>query len=380
MSTKPTKTPAVTEVPCDAEVVIQQHSRSFSSASRLLPASIRSEVRKLYAWCRWCDDAVDAAPDADTAKAQLDWLRSDVERIYRGEAGRHEASRWLAELVSGHNIDQAHPLALLQAMDSDLRLVQIETQEALLEYCYGAAGVVGLMLTRLFGVDDRRADRHACALGIAMQLTNIARDVREDAARGRCYLPKTWLPQGIDSADQPQIAVVVRRLLDLAEEHYRIAEAGMRYLPATIRPSIRVAAAVYREIGLEIARCDYRVMRGRISISKARLLTVGGLACLRGFWRDVRASLTDRLSSIDRTMTVASLTPFPETDMKDAKYLAWLGLSLTAFMGGALFLLVLLNPKDSAYSSLPLIYAIVCFCFGGVANYFAKRAEGNGSS
>lgn len=368
------------KVPGDAESVIQQHSRSFAWASRLLPGVVRKEVRRLYAWCRWCDDAVDAAPDLTVARSRLNLLQDDVERIYRREAVQHEASLWLVELCFRHDIDDAYPRALLKAMQSDLQLEQIRTQDELIDYCYGAAGVVGLMLTRIFGVTDRRADRHACALGIAMQLTNIARDVREDAERGRCYLPQTWLPKGIDGADEEQIAAAVDRLLELAEEYYRVAEAGMTYLPVSIRPSVRVAAAVYREIGLEIARCDYRVMRGRTVVSKTRVLVVGCSACLRGFGTDARNYLAERLGPVSKPMCLTTLPILSENQMKDATYLAWLGLSLTAFMGGALFLLVLLNPKDNAYSFLPLIYAIACFGFGGIANFFAKRAEANGSS
>ena len=134
--------------------VIRKHSRSFSAASWLLPSEYRRDVEKLYAWCRWCDDAVDSATNIKQAEKRLEILREDVERIYRGQRPLHDASQWLADLVAIHNIEKRLPLALLAGMTLDLRLGQIGTQEELMNYCYHAAGVVGLMMCRVFGVTD----------------------------------------------------------------------------------------------------------------------------------------------------------------------------------------------------------------------------------
>ncbi len=362
-------------VPSISESVIRNHSRSFSFASRILPRRVREDVIKLYAWCRWCDDAVDAVSERSDAVARLETLRADVERIYRGEPVQHGASMWLAELVDRYGICKAYPEQLLDAMDMDLRIGHISDEDELLRYAHGAAGVVGLMLCQIFEVHDARAQLHASALGKAMQLTNIARDVLEDAQRGRCYLPRTWLEDDVEVVSEQVLRLAVRKILDLADEYYEVAAAGMHYLPRDVRPAIRVASRVYREIGVEVRRRNCAVKQGRTVVSKTRfaVAAVSALACgcLDESWRGV-------LSVSDSLLAVENFQSFhirKETNMNDSKYIAWLGLSLTSFMGAALFMLVLLNPKDESYSYLPLVYGTACFVFGIVANYLAKQNE-----
>lgn len=363
---------AFNRVPSENAQVIRRNSRSFSFASLLLPADVREDVQKLYAWCRWCDDAVDSAASVQDAAAQLALLREDVQRIYRGEQPLHGASIWLAELVAKHRIESELPLGLLDGMEIDLRLGQIQTEQELLRYCFHAAGVVGLMMCRIFGVTDPRALRHAKSLGIAMQLTNIARDVREDWERGRCYLPATWFCP--DAADRlptnAQVRSTLQRILELADEHYAIGNAGIRYLPGNVRTAIRIASAVYREIGRQIIRKQLRVMDGRVIVPKLRFVIAASLAWIGGVVRDAQESVHPLCSDKNGTSFNSE-----ELTMNDAKYLVYLGLSLTAFMGSALFVLVMINPKEATYSTLPLIYAVVCFAIGIATNLLAKKAE-----
>jgi phytoene synthase len=205
-----------------------------------------------------------------------------------------------------------------------------------------------------------------------MQLTNIARDVREDSQRGRCYIPKSWLPRGVDGSSQDEIRVAVRRLLDLADEHYKIGYEGLGYLPVKVRPAIRVAAAVYREIGVQIRRRDYQVLRGRIVTPKLRFVIVAVTTWSRGVVRDLK----EIAKSFKRDQTDPNRFPVSKDFIvNDAKYLCYLGISLTAFMSSALFLLVMLNPKDASYATLPLAYAAACFTVGLLANLLAKRSE-----
>jgi phytoene synthase len=277
-------------VPADSGDVIRRHSRSFTAAAKLLPAGVRRDVEKLYGWCRWCDEAVDAAGDADQTAERLGQLRDDVARIYRGEAPTHAASNWLAHVVDRHAIEAELPAALLDGMERDRKLGHIGSESELLLYCYQAAGVVGLMMCRIFGVRHRQADRHAKALGIAMQLTNIARDVREDWDRGRCYIPDPWIRVRLPNARRPansEVKAAVRRLLDLAEDHYSFGQAGIRYLPRGVRPAIRVAGSVYREIGREIRRKDFRVMDRRVFVDRPRMLSVAVQTLLSGMISDV---------------------------------------------------------------------------------------------
>ncbi len=363
------------QVPAAGASVIRKHSRSFSAASWLLPREYRRDVEKLYAWCRWCDDAVDSATNINQAEKRLEILREDVERIYRGQRPLHEASQWLADLVASHDIEKRLPLELLAGMTLDLRLGQIGTQEELLRYCYHAAGVVGLMLCRVFGVNDPRALRHAKSLGMAMQLTNIARDVREDWDRGRCYLPADWFAAkdaGNAIPTDAQIRDSVRCILDLADQHYRTGNLGLRYLPPGVRPAIRMASAVYREIGQQIRRRSYRVMQGRTIVPKARFTSAAAGSLLASAWSQVNERFPLKPLSAENFFH----QPQPqELIMSDAKYLFYLGLSLTAFMASGSFLLVMLNPKDASYSSLPLIYAVASLGIGIVTNLLAKRAE-----
>lgn len=359
-------------VPQECGEVIQRYSRSFSLASRLLPAAIRKDVQMLYAWCRWCDEAVDSGAGPRESNERLEGLRDDVIRVFDAEDPKHPASRWLAELNAKFGLDRSGPIALLEGMEMDLMPRQIESEAELLHYCYCAAGVVGLMMCEVLDVSDHRARRHALSLGIAMQLTNIARDVREDHERKRCYLPKQWLPGGVSNSSDDQIRQCVRRLLDLAEFHYQVGANGMRYLPPNARPAIQVAAAVYREIGQQIRRGKYDVMSGRTVLPKLRFASTALIAWFRGshhrLWSSVRSKLPTTLTQ--------DTSSFPEIfAMNDAKYLAYLGISLTGFMSTALFVLVAVNPKEDSYATLPLIYAVLSLAVAILTNLLAKQHE-----
>lgn len=361
------------DFPGDESQVIGRNSRSFSVAARLLPQSVRADVHKLYAWCRVCDDAVDHADNVFEAGHRITVLSEDVEKIYRGETPAHPASHWLADLVERYDIDPQHPKALLDGMESDLRLRQVHTEDELIHYCYHAAGVVGLMMCRILGAQDRRGELHAKSLGIAMQLTNIARDVLEDWQRGRCYLPSTWVDGRLSAVSPPDSAhfeSAVRRILRLADQYYAISERGVGYLPPPCRPAIRIASAVYREIGAEIARSGCRVMEGRTVVPKPRFILAATASLISPAVRKVGVAISHSLTTDHPTMST-----FSEQAMNDAKYFAYLGLSLTCLMGSALFLLLLVNPKDASYSWLPAIYAAACLAIGWWMGRCAKKAE-----
>ena len=375
-------------IPQDETSVIRKHSRSFSMAARWLPTDVRGDVEKLYAWCRWCDEAVDSAIDLHDATARLAILREDVQRVFKGQTVRHPASQWLAELVQSRGIRQSEALDLLAGMEMDLHLGQVEDEETLLRYCYCAAGVVGLMMCRVMGVQSRSAEEHAIDLGMAMQLTNMARDVAEDWKRGRSYFPKAWIEvelpdQHADPSDgvglllNPPSNLAVResveRLLAMAEDRYSNGLEGIDMLPRGCRPAIALAAKLYREMGREILRQDVRVMDGRIRVPRLRIVY---LAC-NALIRNVSANLVISklgmglfFSSYEVSKTMVS----NQQKMNDAKYLAYLGISLTSFMASALFVMVSLHPKDPSYAALPIVYATVCVGIGIVTNVLARKA------
>jgi phytoene synthase len=359
----------------DADV-IRRHSRSFSLAAKLLPTSIRSDVEKLYAWCRWCDDAVDDASSSSEARERLELLRNDVYRVYAGEAPRHSASVWLASVVKTHGIPQQLPLDLLSGMEADLNRPVLQSVDELLHYCYQAAGTVGLMMSRIMGVTDPRALHKAKALGMAMQLTNIARDLDEDWQAGRRYVPENWLslvPKKDMAPTDGQARTAVRNLLLLADRLYDEGYQGLKFLPNRARTAIRLAGRVYQEIGNEIRRQNFSVMKGRVFVPfKRKLILMMKCASEEWVFRVNRA-----FQNLSRRQFFPTNTNFfsirNSTMNRETRYLGYLGISLTFVMATTLFFLMGLNPKETVYSSLPWVYSGVCAAIAFTTGLIARR-------
>lgn len=268
---------------------IRQHSRSFYAASRLLPARVRNAAVATYAFCRAADDAVDDAGSVTHARLRHAAVRRRLDCIYRGEPVDTASGRAFALVVAAAGIPREEPEALLDGMAQDLGPVRISDEDALLLYCYRAAGVVGRMMSRIMGRGDGAALSRAGHLGIAMQLTNIARDVGEDTTRDRVYLPSTWLSEAGGSEAEvlaaratPAVRRVTLRVLDLAEAYYDSGIAGIGMLPTSCRPAILSAALLYRAIGRRVAARDGDGVteRARVSgVGKATLITVAAVRC-----------------------------------------------------------------------------------------------------
>lgn len=356
-----------------AHEVIHRHSRSFSMASRLLPSRIRTSVYAMYAWCRTVDDAVDEAVSCVEAERVLDVLESDLDRIRCGQSPLHPASVWIEPLITERCIELVHAKELITGMRMDVQSYRVTNDHDLNRYCYHVAGTVGLMMTRLMGVKDTAADRHAIALGMAMQMTNIARDVLEDAERGRNYLPGVRDPR----SDDPQaVRAAVVSVLAKAARHYEVAWDGVEHLPRDCRFAIRMALSLYREIGRQIERNDYQVLQGRTVISKARLLYVLSTSLIESVKEDCKLaihSITQKFSEAPMNDT----KPTQVSTVAEAKHAVYLGLSLTAIMASALFVMVFVNPKEAAYSYLPLIYSGASLVIAVVFNRLAARCEIN---
>ncbi len=243
--------------------LLRSGSKSFHAASLLLPPETRRPATALYAFCRIADDVIDGTgggPDAVEA------LRLRVEAAYRGEPADHYADRAFAAVVQAIGLPPEVPLALIDGFAWDASGRRYETYEDICAYAARVAGTVGVMMATVMGQRTPDLLARAADLGVAMQLTNIARDVGEDALRGRLYLPQAWLrAEGIDPeaflrspAHSPALARVVTRLLDAADELYARADAGIARLPARCRRGIRAARLIYAEIGREVRRqgCD----------------------------------------------------------------------------------------------------------------------------
>lgn len=269
------------------QAIIEHHSKSFALASKLLPARCRAPAIVLYAWCRRCDDAVDACPVTEQAAA-LAQLHRELDTIYSGKTTGDEVLDAFAEVVRRFQIPELYPRELLRGMAMDVEGRSYGTEGDLLDYCYCVAGVVGLMMCHVLGVSSDDALPHAAHLGLAMQLTNICRDVKEDWDRGRIYIPQEMLgdsghellASGDDSTDV--IRSAVRSLLLLADRYYRSGDAGLRYLSPRCALSIRTARMVYSGIGRAIEVADFDVMGGRTFLSKGKKIRLAAWSAARG--------------------------------------------------------------------------------------------------
>jgi phytoene synthase len=244
---------------------IKRHSKSFFLSSLLLPARVRQASWALYAFCRRADDAVDE--EVAGGMARVESLRRRLERVYAGRADDDPIDRSFAAVVERHAIPRALPEALLSGMEMDARGVRYASDEELLVYCFRVAATVGLMMTRVMGAAADAAYVRAADLGVAMQLTNIARDVGEDERRGRVYLPAALL-----EACGGDRRAAVRALLARAEAHYRAADRGVPLLPADCRFAIASARNIYSAIGDAVARNGYDSLSRRAYVPFARKL------------------------------------------------------------------------------------------------------------
>jgi len=277
-------------------------SKSFAAAARLFEPATRRSVLMLYAWCRHCDDVIDdqelgfnnTANVAHNASAALAMLEQQTARAYAGAPMTEPAFAAFQEVVGAHHIAQRYALDHLAGFAMDVHDTRYATLDDTLRYCYHVAGVVGLMMAQIMGARDDAVLDRACDLGMAFQLTNIARDIVEDARIGRCYLPSAWLLEaGIPAqtsieelalpAHRAALATVAARLVQEAEPYYRSANGGIHALPLRSAWAIATAHGVYRQIGIDVLARGVRAWDQRVSTSKAtklRLLASGGVKAL----------------------------------------------------------------------------------------------------
>ncbi|HEY6725950.1 MAG TPA: phytoene/squalene synthase family protein [Polyangiaceae bacterium] len=275
---KPTR-----ETPLD---VLRRHGKSFFLAHALLPADARDAARVLYAWCRRADDLVDERPVEEAAPA-LVGLERELDGIYERRPQSDPLLAAFQEVVIANGIPKQYPSDLLRGFRMDLEGTVYETLLDSYQYCYRVAGTVGLMMCHVMGVRHPEALRHAVHLGIAMQLTNICRDVAEDWGRGRLYVPLTLLggrapARGIQGSFPDDLAVpmasAVQRMLDVADQFYASADRGLRYLAPRSMWAVLVARLVYSSIGAVLRRRGCDVTRGRAYVPFPRKLWLMGRA------------------------------------------------------------------------------------------------------
>lgn len=271
-----------------ARASIAKGSKSFALASKLFAPETRERAWLLYAWCRACDDiadgqelghrtgAYDNEPVAD-AEARVADMRAKTEAALNGEVVGDPAFDALRLFVAETDIPRAWPLALIDGFALDAREWRPRTQADLYKYCWHVAGVVGCMMAVAMGVrpDDEGTLDRAADLGMAFQLSNIARDVWEDDAAGRCYIPDEWLveidvPPGqhMKPPFRPRLAVLVKRLTTQSAIFEDSARGGTPALDFRSAWAVLAAAAIYGDIAREVARRGEHAWDHRVVVSK----------------------------------------------------------------------------------------------------------------
>lgn len=255
-----------------------QSGSSFYYSFLFLPPERRRAITALYAFCREVDDVVDEVTDANVARAKLGWWRAEVANLFDGSP-QHPVTKALQPAVLDYGVTRARLDNIIDGMEMDLMHHRYADFAALERYCYRVAGVVGELSASIFGYTDAKTLKYAYHLGLAFQLTNIIRDVGEDARRDRVYLPQDELRK-FNLADEdilrarhsPAFVALMRFQSDRAEEHYRTAFAA---LPAQDKRAQRpglIMAAIYHALLEEIRRDDFQVLNQRISLTPIRKL------------------------------------------------------------------------------------------------------------
>ncbi len=267
-----------------ARTTIQQGSKSFAGAAALFGRDMRESAYMLYAWCRYCDDVIDgqelgfAKAEADTSDpyARYRMLREKTRAAYRGEPVTDPVFQSFQRVVHKHDVPEQYPLDLLRGFHMDVADHTYANAADTLAYGYYVAGAVGVMMAMVMGVRDEQVLNRACDLGIGFQLTNISRDIIDDARIGRIYLPASWLAQEnvphtceaiLAPANRPAIARVAHRLLTQAEPYYASAMYGIPHLPFRAAWAIATAKRIYRHIGIGVMARGETAWDERVSTS-----------------------------------------------------------------------------------------------------------------
>ncbi|WP_017348696.1 phytoene/squalene synthase family protein [Pantoea sp. A4] len=303
-----------------AAVTMAAGSKSFSAAARLFDPATRRSVLMLYSWCRFCDDVIDdqwlgftaPTPSQIGADQRLAQLHTLTREAWEGKTMQEPAFAALQEVVQRHNLSRQYALEHLEGFAMDVRETRYFTFEDTLRYCYHVAGVVGLMMAQIMGVTDAKVLGHARDLGIAFQLTNIARDVIEDASNGRCYLPDSWIAEAgltrenyAEEAHRMVLAVLAKRLVTEAEPYYASAQQGLPALPWRSAWAIATASGVYRAIGIKVVQRSSHAWDQRISTSNAE--KVGLL--IKGLWVALQSRSHKSADHSERLLAKSSSLP-----------------------------------------------------------------------
>jgi phytoene synthase len=279
----------VTAAVAEARRVLAAKSKSFALAGRVLGGEVRDRAAVVYAFCRRADDAIDLAPAGQHAEA-IARLRSELDDVYAARRAGDPVLDAFGEVARACRIPREYPAELIAGLEMDAESTRYGTLAELGLYCYRVAGTVGLMMCHVLGLRHDRALPRAVHLGVAMQLTNICRDVAEDWQLGRLYLPADMLGEEgagdlagalggpFPAAARGPLTRVVKRLLAEADCFYASADRGMFDLPARAALAIRIARLVYSAIGDQLAAQGYDPLAGRAVVPARKKLVLAALA------------------------------------------------------------------------------------------------------
>jgi phytoene synthase len=289
----------VSDLEVQSREAIQKGSKSFAAAAALFDAETRADAEMLYAWCRHCDDVIDGQTlghgmsPVEDAPARLAALYAQTRAALAGEPPADPQFAAFQTVAQRRRIPERYALDMIDGFAMDVEGRRYQTLDELLDYCWGVAGVVGTMMALVMGTkpDALPTLRRAQDLGLAFQLTNIARDIIEDARNDRVYVPRAWLAElGVpetsvaDPAYRGQVAVMAKRLVEAAEPYYASARWGLRDLPVRCAWAIAAARGVYRQIGLDVVKVGDKAWDERVVVSgrmKAWRALEGGVIALR---------------------------------------------------------------------------------------------------
>ena len=319
---------ALVAIEPDFRAVLGAGSKSFAFASQFLPPEDRLDAAVVYTFCRLADDAADEAPHLVAAQEALIRLEDELKGVC--EAGPEVAA--FLEVAGRRGIDLKHAQELLAGVSSDLGVVRVQDDVELIRYGYRVAGTVGLLMCPVIGVTDHLAYPFAVDLGLGMQLTNICRDVAEDARRNRVYLPASRLeavgltPELLvrnevvtNLAYRRALAQVVTEIMTLADRYYASGDNGMRFIPWRPRVAIAVAARVYQAIGQKLVARGSDPLRGRTVVGRLGKL----LSIFVGIYSLVSMSWSRSSSSEHQAVLHAPLAGLPGANPSASSELTW---------------------------------------------------------
>lgn len=271
------------EIVAAARESIEKGSKSFRAASRLFDPVTRDRAYLLYCWCRHCDDVADGQVYGfgSGTRGNVSVLRGMTRRVLAGEEISELPFRALGQLLSECPIPARFIEDHLAGFALDEVGWQPQNEEDLVMYCYHVAGAVGCMMAILMGVDpdDEETLERAADLGIAFQLSNIARDIREDLDAGRCYLPLTWFSELgtepselFEESQRPALTTMARRLVDSVKVYEESARKGVNRLPFRCRLAVLAALRIYGAIGRRVASLGEQAWERRVTVGKTRKL------------------------------------------------------------------------------------------------------------